>query len=61
MSIELVVISILVGFVLGVFSGLIPGIHTNTFAMILVATSPFFIEIGIQPKYIAIVILSNSI
>ncbi|MCD5424835.1 MAG: tripartite tricarboxylate transporter permease [Methanosarcinaceae archaeon] len=61
MSIELVVISILIGFMLGVFSGLIPGIHTNTFAMILVATSPFFIEIGIQPKYIAIVILSNSI
>lgn len=53
--------SILMGFLLGVISGLIPGIHTNNFALILLAASPFFKSHGLGPFYIAVIIISNSI
>jgi len=35
-EISLILLSILAGFLLGIVSGLIPGIHTNNFALILV-------------------------
>lgn len=60
-SISLFIASILVGFVLGVISGLIPGIHVNNFAPILVAVSPLLLDLGFSPFYIAVIILSNSI
>ncbi|MDK2892767.1 tripartite tricarboxylate transporter permease [Methanohalophilus sp.] len=60
-TITYLIISILIGYLLGVVSGLIPGIHTNNFALILLSLSPIFIDFGISPIYIALVILSNSI
>ncbi len=60
-SIFIIILSVLAGYFLGVFSGLVPGIHTNNFALLLVALSPMMSEYGIQPFYIAIIILSNSI
>lgn len=60
-SIYLILLSILAGYLLGIFSGLVPGIHTNNFALLLVALSPMMGEYGIQPFYIAVIILSNSI
>ena len=44
-SITLLIISIMCGFLLGIISGLTPGIHVNNFALILVALSPFFLDI----------------
>src|SRR3972149_8723234 len=60
-SIALLIISILLGFLLGIISGLTTGIHVNNFALILLALSPLFMEIGFAPFYIAVIILSNSV
>ncbi|MCX9014971.1 MAG: tripartite tricarboxylate transporter permease [Candidatus Methanoperedens sp.] len=60
-SITLLIISIMCGFLLGIISGLTPGIHVNNFALILVALSPFFLDMNVAPFYIAVAILSNSI
>ncbi|KXS41125.1 MULTISPECIES: tripartite tricarboxylate transporter permease [Methanohalophilus] len=60
-EISLILLSILAGFLLGIVSGLIPGIHTNNFALILVGVSPILLNQGIEPLYVAIIVLSNSI
>ncbi len=60
-SITLLIISIFIGFFLGIISGLTPGIHVNNFALILLALTPFFLKIGFSPFYIAVIILSNSV
>jgi len=39
---EMLALSVSIGFVLGLVSGLIPGIHTNNFALILLALSAIF-------------------
>ncbi len=61
LSLTLLIISIFLGFLLGIISGMMPGIHVNNFALILVALSPVFLEMGFTPFYIAVIILSNSI
>lgn len=60
-SITLLILSIMFGFLLGIFSGLTPGIHVNNFALILVALSPLLSNLGLSAFYIAVIILSNSI
>lgn len=60
-SLLLVFLSIFGGYLLGIFSGLVPGVHTNNFALALVAFAPFLAEQGLSPFYIALIILSNSI
>ena len=60
-SITLLLISIFIGFFLGIISGLTPGIHVNNFALILLALTPLFLKIGFAPFYIAVIILSNSV
>src|SRR3989304_4634257 len=60
-SITLLILSIFIGFILGIISGLAPGVHVNNFALVLVALSPLFLNIGFAPFYIAVIILSNSI
>jgi len=60
-SITLLIISIFFGFFLGIISGLTPGIHVNNFALILLALTPLFLEMGFAPFYIAVIILSNSV
>jgi putative membrane protein len=49
------------GYLLGIISGLLPGIHNNNFALALVAFAPFLAEKGLAPFYIAVIILSNAI
>ena len=58
---DLLILSILIGFALGVISGLIPGIPTNNFALILLALSPAIADPGFSNIYIAAIILANSI
>ncbi len=60
-SLSLLFIAVLGGYLLGIFSGLLPGIHTNNFALALAAFAPFLAEQGIPPFYIVIVVLSNAI
>ncbi len=60
-SITLLIISIFIGFFLGIISGLAPGIHVNNFALILLALTPLFLKMGFAPFYIAVIILSNSV
>ena len=60
-SLFLLLFSVLAGYLLGIFSGLLPGIHTNNFALALVALAPFLAEKGIAPFYIALIILSNAV
>jgi putative membrane protein len=60
-SLTLFLLSIVTGYLLGVMSGLIPGIHTNNFALILLALSPILSDIGVPVFYVAVIILSNSL
>lgn len=49
------------GFILGIISGLFPGIHTNNFALLLLALAPSALDAGFSPLHIAVIILANSI
>lgn len=60
-SFVIFILSALAGYSLGVFSGLVPGIHTNKFALVLLATSPILSDYGIPVFYIAVMILANSV
>ena len=44
---------IALGFVLGIASGLVPGLHINNFAAMLLALSPMLIGQGLTPYHIA--------
>ncbi len=61
MQLHLLLFSALIGLVLGIISGLTPGVHTNNFALLLVASAGIFASYGFAPIYIAVIILSNSI
>jgi putative membrane protein len=60
-SLVLLFLSVLAGYLLGIISGLLPGIHTNNFALALIAFSPVLAEKGIAPFYIALIVLSNAV
>ncbi|MCC7577237.1 MAG: tripartite tricarboxylate transporter permease [Methanomethylovorans sp.] len=60
-SIHLLLLSVLAGYLMGVVSGLIPGLHSNNFALLLVSISPVLIESGIPAVYIICMILANCI
>ena len=49
------------GFVLGIPSGLVPGLHINNFAAMLLALSPMLIGQGLTPYHMASIILASSI
>ena len=61
LSMFLFLLSILAGCLMGVVSGLIPGLHSNNFALLLVSASPLLIENGIPAIYIICMILANCI
>lgn len=61
LSMFLFLLSILAGCLMGVVSGLIPGLHSNNFALLLVSASPLLIENGIPGIYIICMILANCI
>ena len=54
-------LAVIIGIGLGVISGLTPGIHTNTFALILVSSTPLFLRLGFSPESISLIIVSNAI
>lgn len=60
-SLLLLLFSVLGGYLLGIISGLLPGIHNNNFALLLVALTPSLAEKGLAPFYIAVIIISNSV
>ncbi|WP_440951494.1 tripartite tricarboxylate transporter permease [Methanococcoides sp. FTZ1] len=60
-TIPILLLSVLIGYALGIASGLIPGIHTNNFALMLVALSPMLMDNGIPAICIAVAILANSL
>lgn len=60
-SFPLLVFSVFGGYLLGIISGLLPGIHNNNFALLLVALAPTLAEKGLSPFYIAVIIISNSV
>ncbi len=61
LEISLLLLSIFIGLILGLFTGLTPGIHVNNAALFLVGISPALYALGFAPIYIAIIIISNSI
>src|SRR5512137_1976424 len=52
---------IALGFLLGIISGLTPGLHLNNFAALLLAVSPQLLALGLSPFQMACIILSASI
>ena len=60
-SLPLLLFSVLGGYLLGIISGLLPGVHNNNFALALVGFAPFLAEKGLSPFYIAVIILSNAV
>ncbi|HII07575.1 MAG TPA: hypothetical protein HA349_09770 [Methanotrichaceae archaeon] len=58
---SLLVISVVGGFLLGICSGLAPGLHTNNFAALLLALSPAFLDLGLDPFDLAAAILAASV
>jgi len=54
-------ISVAGGFLLGICSGLTPGLHTNNFAALLLALSPAFLDLGLDPFDLAAAILAASV
>ena len=61
MDISIFIISIMIGFLLGIISGMVPGIHTNTFAFILAAFAPLLVDVGFSSIDIAVIIVSNAL
>lgn len=53
--------SIALGLILGAISGLIPGLHLNNFASLLLAASPQLMALGLMPFQISCMILAASI
>jgi putative membrane protein len=58
---SLLVISVVGGFLLGICSGLTPGLHTNNFAALMLALSPAFLNLGLDPFDLAAAILAASV
>jgi putative membrane protein len=58
---HILVVCVVVGFLLGVLSGLTPGLHINSFAAMLLALSSDLLSFGLTPYHVASVILSASI
>jgi putative membrane protein len=52
---------IILGFILGILSGLTPGLHLNNFAAMLLALSPQLMAMGLAPYQMASIILAASI
>ena len=50
-----------IGFLLGIISGLTPGLHLNNFAAMLLAVSPQLMANGLSPFHMASIILAASI
>ncbi|MGB3943907.1 MAG: tripartite tricarboxylate transporter permease, partial [Methanothrix sp.] len=54
-------ISVILGFILGTVSGLTPGLHSNNFAALMLALSPAFFWLGLDPVDLAAAILAASV
>jgi len=54
-------VCVILGFILGILSGLTPGLHLNNFAALLLALSPQLMAWGLEPYQMASIILAASI
>ncbi|MCX6668680.1 MAG: tripartite tricarboxylate transporter permease [Methanothrix sp.] len=54
-------VCVVLGFILGILSGLTPGLHLNNFAALLLALSPQLMDLGLTPYQMASIILAASI
>ena len=61
MTDSVLAISVAGGVLLGICSGLTPGLHTNNFAALLLALSPAFLDLGLDPFDLAAAILAASV
>lgn len=61
LSICLLILSLLGGIAIGTIAGLLPGVHVNNTSAILLGLSPGLIASGIQPLYIAMMIISSTV
>jgi len=55
-----ILIAILIGCALGIFTGLIPGIHINLVSLMIIAVSPFLLDYT-SPLILAIIIIAMAI
>ncbi|MDI6889032.1 MAG: tripartite tricarboxylate transporter permease [Methanocellales archaeon] len=60
-TLHLLLLSALVGCALGIITGLIPGLHVNNVAILLIALAPTLLQHGISPVCIAIIIIANAV
>ncbi len=58
---SILAISVVGGFILGICSGLTPGLHTNNFAALMLALSPVLLDMGLDPFDLAAAILAASV
>ncbi|MDV0446628.1 hypothetical protein MsAg5_04760 [Methanosarcinaceae archaeon Ag5] len=49
------------GWIFGFFSGLVPGIHTNNFAILLASAAPVLYVFGLSPIAVCVIILSCAV
>ena len=54
----LVILAMVIGMMMGSMTGLIPGFHVNTVAMVLLTLTPLCVAYGIPLKMVAIIIIS---
>ena len=54
----LVLFAMIIGMMMGSLTGLIPGFHVNTVAMVLLTLTPLFVSYGIPLKMVAVIIIS---
>ncbi|HSD57732.1 MAG TPA: tripartite tricarboxylate transporter permease, partial [Methanotrichaceae archaeon] len=55
------VLCMALGFILGILSGLVPGLHINNFAAIMLALSPQLMAQGLTSYHMASIVLAASI
>lgn len=54
------ILAIIIGATLGIISGILPGVHNNTFSSILIANLPI-LYLFFTPEEVAVIILTNAI
>ena len=61
LSVEMLVLSLSGGIVIGAIAGLLPGVHVNNTSAVLLGLAPALAASGIQPLYIAVAIVASTI
>nr|WP_255668397.1 tripartite tricarboxylate transporter permease [Methanocella sp. CWC-04] len=54
-------LSVLTGIIIGIFAGLLPGVHVNNTSAILLGMSPALVTSGMAELYVAVIIIASTI